>query len=990
MATKPPNPIALATQAARETARLAQANLPAKAPERTKPNDYSGILRAEFGRDSVTSGYRSQAEQDALVKRGVTRATRSSHTYSNGFDLAIGAAKSADEIRQRMSARGINVTKVIRETGKGKNQGTGAHWHIEIDGKPADGHHGNQQMAGNNVPQINVAPTTVPGASGNVNTGVTNQSGRIMNSGGLIESQQREVQSRAGTATAMLDDYMQVLRSSQAEQLATTQTFTDAARGVNDQMMAATKEMQARVKPVFETRQRVLDQMVAIQDMDPISRGIRGFFDLNYNQEYLMSTSSKLGAIVKEQADIYSTMQGLHGDSLEALDRLHSIDGMLPKLKEQQASEMVKGSLMQVSRAMDNLRITMEGVQNEAQLIGAQKLARQDLIGRLDGPTITSLVAQAEQSGGNVTYNGVQFSGQELRERGQQIEEYDIANRNARRADAAGDAELADRNAERMMRYMTDSQVDEAIANGGEYDGVQIPINNLTIEKANRTKTAIEAVQVDGAMSSPSQVADAAKDAVVYGRQLDARGTSVFGTGAFSEESRQYHLRVADIADRITKEIQTTNSPARLGALNAELAQLKGGYSKSISEKVNRLVGGDQKAAGYVTSYLLGDQVSPGAAADMMVHFATKGGLPAAMQSSTFGREGMKVVMETVQTLSTVGVNGKKLSPAQVQVEAARQLADPNSAAGKRLRGATTGMKFQTTFTNLPELANRNGTPVHQFGKFNRDKFARLSGDADRAGIAEVASRLGVDAGDFANARRGNVPEGMDKETVAKIQSADTTRAVGAAQQRYLVDFMDQETPISPNMSNSELMLDFLQSPVGQGRLMEADDRSRGGGIGDWMAGSATRGGLLDSMGNYTNGFAQAVGHGTAQAKVESALIARTYRNDVPKRTRAILNSMPDMTQSEANQLTGAIERMLPKGTAEQQAAQNLRAPMRSELGEKTSLTYMQLDSASNIVLNHKFEDPALERIRRKAATKWVEANRAADSWADSLWNLAR
>src|SRR3546814_19392565 len=95
---------------------------------------------SEFGQDAITSGYRSQAEQNALVKQGVTSAKRSSHTYNNGFDLPIGSAKSEEEIRQRLGARGINVTNVISETGQGRNHGTGPHWHIERDGP-----HGNRQ-----------------------------------------------------------------------------------------------------------------------------------------------------------------------------------------------------------------------------------------------------------------------------------------------------------------------------------------------------------------------------------------------------------------------------------------------------------------------------------------------------------------------------------------------------------------------------------------------------------------------------------------------------------------------------------------------------------------------------------------------------------------------------------------------------------------------------------------------------------------------------
>src|SRR3546814_2266755 len=95
----------------------------------------------------------------SLVKQGVTSAKRSSHTYNNGFDLSIGSAKSEEEIRKRLGARGINVTKVIRETGQGRNQGTGPHWHIEIDGPT-----GNRQAgAGSAAGKMNVQSSQVQG-----------------------------------------------------------------------------------------------------------------------------------------------------------------------------------------------------------------------------------------------------------------------------------------------------------------------------------------------------------------------------------------------------------------------------------------------------------------------------------------------------------------------------------------------------------------------------------------------------------------------------------------------------------------------------------------------------------------------------------------------------------------------------------------------------------------------------------------------------------
>src|SRR3546814_16802722 len=78
---------------------------------RSKPRDYSGILRAEFGQDAINSGYRSKAEQNDVVKQGVTSAKRSSHTYNNGYDLSIGFTNVKDNIRKELGASVQNIKK---------------------------------------------------------------------------------------------------------------------------------------------------------------------------------------------------------------------------------------------------------------------------------------------------------------------------------------------------------------------------------------------------------------------------------------------------------------------------------------------------------------------------------------------------------------------------------------------------------------------------------------------------------------------------------------------------------------------------------------------------------------------------------------------------------------------------------------------------------------------------------------------------------------
>src|SRR3546814_7599897 len=64
----------------------------------------------------------------------------------------------------------------------------------------------------------------------------------------------------------------------------TTQVST--TRAINQEMTAATQDMIQRVKPVFERQKAIADQALEIQSMSPIARAVRGFFDLNYNQDF--------------------------------------------------------------------------------------------------------------------------------------------------------------------------------------------------------------------------------------------------------------------------------------------------------------------------------------------------------------------------------------------------------------------------------------------------------------------------------------------------------------------------------------------------------------------------------------------------------------------------------------------------------------------------------------------------------------------------------
>jgi hypothetical protein len=103
----------------------------------------SSACRACSSRSSpasnITSGYRTPGEQAALVARGVTRATDSAHTHWRAMDIEPPGDMTPPQLAGMLEGKGLVGVRVIPESGKGRNQGTGRHWHIQWDGVRADG-----------------------------------------------------------------------------------------------------------------------------------------------------------------------------------------------------------------------------------------------------------------------------------------------------------------------------------------------------------------------------------------------------------------------------------------------------------------------------------------------------------------------------------------------------------------------------------------------------------------------------------------------------------------------------------------------------------------------------------------------------------------------------------------------------------------------------------------------------------------------------------
>lgn len=86
---------------------------------------------------NIGNQVRTQAEQDSLFQRGLTRAQRSYHQTGEAFDIPGSALNgltgqaAVNEVRNRLRAAGYPDMELRWESGHGRNQGTGRHVHAE-------------------------------------------------------------------------------------------------------------------------------------------------------------------------------------------------------------------------------------------------------------------------------------------------------------------------------------------------------------------------------------------------------------------------------------------------------------------------------------------------------------------------------------------------------------------------------------------------------------------------------------------------------------------------------------------------------------------------------------------------------------------------------------------------------------------------------------------------------------------------------------------
>jgi len=928
---------------------------------------FFGQLEDAFGKGNVTSGYRSQDEQNALVKQGATRATRSSHTYENGYDLAAGVGKSESDIRAGLAAKGLSAGRVLYERG-GKNQGTGPHWHVELN----DG--SGTQVATNQAAAPNAGnfldglfPTLAPESK--ASGAVSSNAGQIFNSDAELNKRSNAVEgvlTQQGKSIDVLTGLQTALHGVQTEAM---QQQANETRAISDQTVQATQELARQVAPVFQARARIADQLDKVNTMNPLERGLRGVFDLNYDQSHLESQLTHYDSTLQMRANDYDYMNKLHQAALTEIDRRYSLDTALPKLAAQQSTEdlgLLGMSLQQTSGMLGNLRDSISG---QAQMIAAKASARNDMMGRVDVPTLIDLANKAKMTGGVVNFNGVDLNYHELREQIQKSEQLDLSMESMKMSIAGGRMELAEKQATNTVRYMSREQVEGAIANGGMFNGVQLPADVLTQQMAIYTQQGKDAANSVAARMPATAAMNLATQAFNGMTELTSRARGVLGTEGLGDIT-SISGDSSQLVQRLTQAVQGNEAPEVIQGLLQKIGAKQAALNAQVDERLLQHVGGDKRAAGYLKSFVYKTPMSQGSSAEALTYFALKGSLPNGMGLSDESKQLFKQAQGIVERVKGTKnpATGKPYSEKDLQEVVTREIA---TTAGGTI-GAARGERILNA---LPATAAK---AAHPFGRIDPAAFAQARQHAEVSAAQTLAPQLHTTWQTVLQMAKTGRPVDGKPESLALFKAFGAQAgAYNSHETAGFIQELDDLPQVTPGRRNSSVMQDFLQSPAMHLVASNYSDGLGSHSMGDYLVNPLANGATENYLSQATRLISSTQAALSSDSKRNARHQASAVAFDPKARVHVILSSIEGLGKPGADALRPIVGQLL---------TQMPQSDMRLQTGEFTN-TAMQRQERFVIdsLKSTKFDDPKLEVYRKLAVKGWDQSATRQNTFIENL-----
>jgi hypothetical protein len=936
----------------------------------------SGVAESLGGNGRITSAYRSQEEQDALVARGVTQAKRSRHT--TGTREAPGAVDiggykgNVDDLAASLTRAGYPVAKIRPETGHGKNQGTGPHMHVEFGPSGAGKAMTRVDPGASSVALP--APTVKPGS----NMDPFAMESKVGQAHQAVMADGEKVVSATADAAAQLDSLQE---SREADLRKAVETKDTILTGIGE----ATEELKARVQPLFERKAALAHRRVEIQDMNPIKRAFLGIFNRNYDEGHVDAVERAVDSELQAVGAEYESTSKLQNTLIGVVEGKYQGANAISSLEMDNISQDLTIMNQHWSGLRQQFSDAVAGVSAGSQLTQAQMLQRNDTLTQMDMGHINSAMAEAKR-GGFATVNGVQISLAELTERQNQIEGQENALESQRLALTNQKQNLADQAAARLVSHMSPTEVNQAIAAGGVWKGVQLDQGQLTGALQNHMQRS--QLLAGGAMDNVSRE--------TYTGAMDGY-TNVIRSGA----ARIQQISGANVPDQYKAFVGTMVGASRQfqdainrapteeakAAIRAQALKTFQGFEQKQSEVIDKIAQGMSRNPDVqvvLGGFMKGNPPTGEQATRGLIGLVSGGSLPPGMRLSGPAAAAVQAARGAVESVYSQN-GGKENVMAMMQGNGGKE---SKEAMQRKLMSAVTarvGKAWQNGNMNelingIPALAMKSG---HPFGAVSPEDFRAARAAGDQAGIQKFAANLGWTPeqaqsvfGNGGTKAAGAQKLGMDAESyqqaLGKINALQNTEFLRALDSSPSAERM--------KVRPSSALVEFMKGDTYQGAVGFFNRNVGRTGMGEMLADSISGGALGQTAFQYANQLHAAQSAIVADDQQTTRQQATMYKGDPLRRTATILGAIPDLNQHQETVLMAAIRREVVEPAYSS-------APLGNSGGVGQGIS----NRIDDFITTGKFEDPKLEKLRQVAARHWKPYSESTDTaisrFFDHIWS---
>jgi hypothetical protein len=270
----------------------------------------------------------------------------------------------------------------------------------------------------------------------------------------------------------------------------------------------------------------------------------------------------------------------------------------------------------------------------------------------------------------------------------------------------------------------------------------------------------------------------------------------------------------------------------------------------------------------------------------------------------------------------------------------------------------------------------------------NRDDFIAAVRHGDSEGYTKVAQDLGLSGPQEAQSMLAQgVSNNPTWENVKKSKGwtdskwADVFAGLQAVQMSATLTALDASHSARPGFSPAKAFVSFLNSPEAMNQVDKLVNSYGRSSFGSFLVSSAAGGGYRDSWQTYGQSMAATYTQLHSTNMRDRIRQQRSLFGDPMARMNAV-NQAAGLTPQESQILLNAVKPLVSLNNMTQSQALATGGLAGSLMESQATGNF---DQITGIIRNHKFDDPTVEKIRKKAASQWDAMDAIVGRIGDSL-----